>query len=292
MARALWKGSINFGLVALPVELLVADSSQSLDFDMLDKRDNSPIKYKRVNANTQKEVKWNDIVKGYKTKDGDYVIVTKEDFQKANVKATQTIDIMSFVNLEDVDVAYFEKPYYLKPAKGGAKPYALLHKTLLETGKVGIATVVIRTKQHLAAVMPRKDILILEILRFPDELHPREGVDIPKVTAPVSAKEIKMAKDLVESMSEKWDPKQYKDTYREDLMKMIKYKIKHGETESLPSNLEEGEPDEDGNVLDLMPLLRKSLEEGKSTRKAKSNSSSKPAKKKVKRGATKVHKQA
>lgn len=278
MARALWRGTINFGLVAMPVELMVVDHSNSIDLDMLDKRDNARIHFKRVNATTGKEVTWKNIVKGYKAPDGDYVIITDEDFRKANVKATQTIDIQSFVNLDDVDVVYFEKPYYLKATKGGEKPYALLYKTLLETGKIGIATIVIRKKQHLAAVMPKDGILVLEIMRFPDEIRDRKEMDLPRITAKVSPREVKMAKDLVASMSAEWEPGDYKDTYHDDLMKMIKYKIKHGKTKAVTEEAVEEESDS-GNVVDLMPLLRKSLE---------SSGSAHSRKKRVKRGTAKV----
>lgn len=282
MARALWKGTINFGLVAMPIELLVADASQAIDLDMLDERDNARIKYKRVNSSTGREVPWKSIVKGFKTKTGDYVVLTDKDLKKANVKASQTIDIASFVDVEAIDVRYFEKPYYIKPLKGGEKPYALLYRTLMETKKIGIATLVIRTKQHLAALMPRDGVLILEIMRFPDELRDRKQVGVSAVTAKVSPRELKMAKDLVASMTDEWNPKEYRDTYREDVMKMIKYKIKHGETESIPE-AETDEVESNGKVVDLMPLLRKSLES-----KGKSPST----RKRVKRGASKVSQQA
>lgn len=282
MARALWKGTITFGLVAMPVELLVADSSQSIDLDMLDERDNAPIRFKRFNSVTNKEVQWKNIVKGYKTKSGDYVVLTPEDLKRANVQASQSIDIQSFVDIEEVDVRYFEKPYYLKPLKGGDKPYALLYKTLLDTKKIGIATVVLRTKQHLAAVIPRDGSLILEIMRFPDELRDKKEVGVTPVKAAVNAREIKMAKVLVASMTTEWNPKEYKDTYREDVMKLIKYKIKHGETESIPEETSEA-VEVGGKVVDLMPLLRKSLEKSKPARATH---------KKVKRGSAKVSQQA
>lgn len=287
MPHALWKGTINFGLVAMPIEMLVADDTQSLDLDMLDSRDNAPIKFKRFNSVTNKEVQWKDIVKGYKTKGGDYVIITDEDFKRANVKATQSIDIQSFVDVKEVDVAYFEKPYYLKPAKGGDKPYALLYKTLMDTKKAGIATVVLRTKQHLAAVLPKDGNLILEIMRFPNEIRDKKKMGVTPVRTKISAREAKMAKDLVASMSTSWNPKEYHDTYHEDLLKMIKHKIKHGDTESIPQEAEEA-VDDGGKVLDLMPLLRKSLEQAKPHARKTAKKKATTKKKAVKRGSSKV----
>ncbi len=282
MAHAIWKGTINFGLVAMPVELVGADISQGLDLHMLDERDHAAIHFKRVNAVTHREVPWKSIVKAYKTDAGKYVIVTDKDMKKANVRATQTIDILSFVELKNVDVTYFDRPYYLKPTKGGEKPYALLRDTLKETEKVGISTVVIRTKQHLAAIMPKDDVLVLELLRFPDELKDKKEVGIPAIHAKVSAREIKMAKELVASMSSDWSPEEYHDTYREDLMKMINYKIKHGDTESIPQSQELEKTTSHSRVVDLMPLLRQSLEKSGHTPKPKNS------KKKVKRGPSKV----
>jgi DNA end-binding protein Ku len=204
--------------------------------------------------------------------------LTDKELKRANVKATQSIDIQSFVDLDNVDVRYFEKPYYLKPTKGGEKPYALLYKTLLQTKKIGIATVVIRTKQHLAAVMPRDGVLILEILRFADELRDKKASGVTTISAKLSPREMKMAKDLVASMTTDWDPSEYHDTYREDLMKLIRYKIKHGETESILAE-NDTETESHGKVVDLMPLLRKSLEKTKPS-------------KRVKRGSKKVSQQA
>lgn len=272
MAHALWKGTINFGLVSMPVELVVADQTHSIDLDMLDKRDQNPIKYKRYNAATHREVNWNNIVKGFKTESGEYVVLTDKDIKSANPKATQTIDIQNFVDVRDVNVAYFEKPYFIKPLKGGEKPYSLLYKTLMKTGKVGIATVVIRTKQHLAALISNDGMLMLELLRFSDELRSRKDIEInhPKV----SSSELKMASELVASMTAEWDPKQYKNTYKQDIMKMIRYKIKHGKTYT-PEVLEDESDLQSGKVVDLMPLLKKSLEGKKKKRRGVKRESSK-----------------
>lgn len=258
MPRSLWKGSISFGLVSIPVGLYTIDNSAGLDLDMLDKRDNARIHFKRVNAETGREVTWANIVKGYRYSGNKYVIITDEDLKKANVKATQTIDIESFVDLDEVDAIYFEKPYHVMPTKGGEKPYALLRDSLKKKKKIAIAKVVIRTKQHLAALMPIEDHLVLEILRFQHEIRNLDELKVPEPSKAVSTKELKMASDLIDAMSEKWDPKSYKDTYYDDVKKMIAYKVKHGETKSVEI------PEEDtssprGKVVDLMPLLRESL---------------------------------
>ncbi len=257
MPRALWKGSISFGLVSIPVGLYTIDNSAGLDLDMLDKRDHSRIHFKRVNAETGKEVPWANIVKGYNYSGNKYVIITDEDFKKANVKATQTIDIEHFVDLTEVETKYFEKPYHVTPTKGGEKPYALLRDSLKKKKKVAIAKVVIRTKQHLAALMPEGDHLILEILRFKHQIRDMKEVSVAKPANAVSAKELKMAFDLIDSMSDKWDPASYKDTYHEDVKKMIAYKVKHGQTKEVEGPAEEKV--KSAKVLDLMPLLRESL---------------------------------
>ncbi|MEZ0271370.1 MAG: Ku protein, partial [Methylophilaceae bacterium] len=161
MPRAIWKGAISFGLVHIPVELYPAESRKGLDLDMLDKRDFAPVGYKRYNKSTGKDIDWNDIVKGYEYEKGKYVVLTDEDLKRANVEATQTIDILSFVDSEEIPEIYFEQPYYLKPARGGAKVYVLLRETLKRAGKVGIAQVVIRTKQHVAALLPMDKAIVL-----------------------------------------------------------------------------------------------------------------------------------
>lgn len=265
MPRALWKGSISFGLVSIPVGLYTIDNSQGLDLDMLDKRNHARIHFKRVNAETGKEVKWADIVKGYNYSGNKYVVITAEDLKKANVKATQTIDIEHFVHLKDVETKYFEKPYQLMPTKGGEKPYALLRDALKKSNKVAIAKVVIRTKQHLAAVLVENDHLILEVLRFAHEVRNMSELKVPKPTSPITSKEMKMAADLIDAMTDDWQPEKYKDTYFDDVKKMIAYKVKHGETKEVEDTDEDETPTK-GKVLDLMPLLRESLA-GKSPKK-------------------------
>jgi DNA end-binding protein Ku len=260
--RALWNGAISFGLIHIPVNLYAAESPHQLDLDMLDKRDFSPIGFKRVNKNTGEEVKWEDIVKGYEYEDDRYVVLTPADIKRANPEATQTIDIMAFIEAEEISPIYFEQPYYLAPGKGGDKVYALLRETLRKSGKVAIAQVVIRVKQHLAALMPIGDMIVLNLLRYADEIRPMDEYKLPKIGSKktsVSEKEMQMAMSLVEGMTEDWKPDAFKDTYRDDLLAMINKRVKAKQTEVL--NEEEAPaPKAASNVVDIMALLKKSIE--------------------------------
>ncbi|HYG32587.1 MAG TPA: Ku protein [Methylophilaceae bacterium] len=263
MPRAIWKGAISFGLVHIPVELYPAESQKGLDLDMLDRRDFAPVGYKRYNKETGKDIDWNDIVKGYEYEKGQYVVLSDEDLKRANVEATQTIDIVNFVDTEEVPPIYFEQPYYLAPTKGGDKVYVLLRETLRKAGKIGIAQVVIRTKQRLAALMPMENAIVLNLLRYGDEIRPLKDITLPDATskkAAVSDKEIKMAMSLLEDMTEPWDPMAYHDTYREDVMALVEKKIKANQTKTVtqPEKDEERQPAA-SNVVDLMELLRKSI---------------------------------
>jgi DNA end-binding protein Ku len=229
---------------------------------MLDRRDFAPIGFKRYNKATGKEVSWDDIVKGYEYSDGEYVVLSDEDLRRANPEATQTIDILAFVNAEQVPLIYYEQPYYLAPGKGGDKVYALLRETLREVGKIGIANVVIRVKQHLAALVCVGDAIVLNTLRYPDEIRPTDELKIPAAdskAAQVTDKELQMAKALVEGMSEKWKPQQYHDTYREDLMALIKKKVAANQTKTLTEPEPEEEKPAKTNVIDLVALLQASL---------------------------------
>jgi len=263
MPRAIWKGAISFGLVHIPVELYPAESQKGLDLDMLDRRDFSPVGYKRYNKETGKDIDWNDIVKGYEYEKGQYVVLSDEDLKRANVEATQTIDIVNFVDTEEVPPIYFDQPYYLAPTKGGDKVYVLLRETLRKAGKIGIAQVVIRTKQRLAALMPMENAIVLNLLRYGDEIRPLQDINLPDATskkAAVSDKEIKMAMSLLEDMTEPWNPTAYHDTYREDVMALVEKKIKANQTKTVtqPDKDEERQPAA-SNVVDLMELLRKSI---------------------------------
>jgi DNA end-binding protein Ku len=280
MARAIWKGSISFGLVNIPVGLYAAETRDEIRFKLLDKKTMSPIHYKRVSEETTKEVAWEETVRGYEFSPGQYVVLSDEDLKRAAPEATQTIDIVDFVDLEEISPLYFDKPYYLGPDKKGTKAYALLRETLRRTGKVGIAKVVIRTRQYLAAVVARGDVLTLELLRYAHELRAPEEVDVPRGKEGVSEREIDMAERLVEGMVSAWDPEKYKDDYREDLMKMIEKRVEAGQLESSPEPAPKPK-EARSNVVDLMALLKQSVEEGGKPRKAASKSTSKkaPAKK-------------
>lgn len=265
MSRSLWKGSISFGLVNIPVLLYSAENRNSFDLTLLDRRDMKPVGFKRYNKKTGKEVAWEQIVKGYEYEKNRYVVLTDEDFRRANVEATQTIDILSFVRGEDISPTSFETPYFLAPDKRGEKGYALLRETLAKTGKAAIATVVIRTRQYIAAVIPWNEMMVLNTLRYANELRPTKELQIPTnslKTAGVTSRELEMATKLVEEMSERWKPAQYKDTYREDLMRLINKRIKAGKTEVV-TGPEEGEAqDKPGRakVVDLMALLKRSVQ--------------------------------
>jgi DNA end-binding protein Ku len=262
MARALWKGAIQFGLVNIPVELYPAEDRKSFKFSMLDKRDLSPVGYKRYSKKSGKEVEWSNIVKGYEYEKDQYVVLSDEDFRRANVKATQTIDIQAFVPADEVPLEYFETPYFLAPGPRGQKVYALLRETLRATKRIAIAQVVIRTTQHLAAVVVHDRALMLETLRYPDELREASGLDLPAEglkAAGVSPKEVELAKRLVDDMTEPWKPGEFKDTYHEDLMARIKEKIKQGQTKEITAPSKEGEERPRAQVIDLADLLKQSL---------------------------------
>ena len=263
MARGLWKGAISFGLVNVPVELYSAQKrSAEIDLTMLDKRDLAPVGYKRVNKASGKEVPWDDVVKGYEYEDDKYVVLSEEDFRRANPEAAKTVDIMAFVDLAEIAPHYFETPYYLAPGKRGEKAYALLRDAMAKAGKAGIATVVIRTKQYLAAVVPQGEALILNTLRYHNELKTAKDLDIPDKLEghKPSSKELDMALRLIDDMADDWKPERYRDTYHEDLMKRIEEKIKAGQTEEITEPEKEERASKGAQVVDLMALLRKSVE--------------------------------
>ena len=266
MARGLWKGAISFGLVNVPVELFSAQKrSAELDLTMLDKRDLAPVGYKRVNKASGKEVPWDDVVKGYEYEDDKYVVLSEEDFRRANPDASKTVDIMAFVELADIAPQYFETPYYLAPGKRGEKAYALLRDAMAKAGKAGIATVVIRTKQYLAALVPQGDALVLNTLRYHDELKSAKDLDIPEKLkgAKATSKELDMALTLVDDMADDWQPERYRDTYHEDLLKRIEEKVKAGQTEEVTEPEKAARPKKGADVIDLMSLLKKSVADGR-----------------------------
>lgn len=263
MPRPLWRGAISFGLVHIPVVLSSAENRNSFDLTMLDRRNMKPVGFKRYNKETEKEVGWDDIVKGYEYEKERYVVLTEEDFKRANVEATQTVDIMAFVDAEEVAPIYFETPYYLAPDKRGEKGYALLRETLKATNKIAIATVVIRTRQYLAALIPRDDVIVLNTLRYKNELKSAKDLDVPSgnlKASGVSSREIEMAKKLVDEMTDRWKPDRYRDTYHDDLMKLIDKRIKAGKTEVITEAGEDEKKPARGEVIDLMALLKRSVE--------------------------------
>jgi DNA end-binding protein Ku len=262
MARAIWTGTLGFGLVQIPVALHVAEDPDELEMTMLDKRDFSPIGYERVNKRTGKEVKWENIVKGHEHTKGEFVILSDEDFREANVEATRQIDILDFVDFSEIDPRYIDKPYYLAPLKAGKKSYALLREVLKRTGKAGIGKVVIRTRQHLAAVVARDKALLLVIMRFADELRDEKGLDLPDTslkTLGITPKELAMAERLVSGMVDEFQPKKYRDDYRRDLQKLIQRKVKAGEVNTLPESKPKSKPAPAPKVIDLADLLAKSV---------------------------------
>jgi DNA end-binding protein Ku len=267
--RALWKGAVSFGLVYIPVHMYTAARDSSLDLDLLDSRDFSPVGYQRYNKRTGKVVDWDNIVKGYEYRKGQYVALTDEDFRRANVEASQTIDIVSFAERADIPPEYFEMPYYLEPAEGGEKTYALLREAMQGGSKVAIGSFVIRGRQHFCAILVQGRALMLNTLRFAEEIMPADEIELPPANArqaKVTPQELAMARRLVEEMTGEWNPTAYRDTYRRDLMRRIKEKIRKRQTHVLTPATEPEEERPSAEVIDLMAVLRKSLKEGGGSR--------------------------
>jgi len=254
MARALWKGSIAFGLVNIPVELHTAVRDSRPHFRMLHAEDKSPVRFERVCQREGKPVAWDELVKGYEYEKGRFVVLTKDDFKSAALEKNRAIDIRSFVKPEEIDDRFFESAYFLVPPKGAERAYALLREAIRETGLVGIAPIVLRDAQHLAAVEVAKDALVLTLMRYAEELVDVSEYRFPHATD-VRKPELQMARTLVENLADKWDPAQYTDTYRENLMKIIKAKMKGKE-----AHLVEHVEPQNAEVVDLMERLRRSLE--------------------------------
>jgi DNA end-binding protein Ku len=253
MARALWKGSISFGLVNIPIELHTAVRNHRPKFRMLHAKDKSPVKFERVCIRDGHPVGWDELVKGYEYAKGHFVVLTKEDFQAAALEKTRTIDIIDFVKAEEIDDRFFETPYYLVPANGGERAYALLREAIRESGRTGIATFILRDAQHLAAVEVIDNAIVLSVMRFADELVDVSQFDLP-ATGSVRKPELDMAKALVNSLAAEWSPEKYTDKYRENLMKIIQGKVKGKDVTLVPSD----EPRQ-AKVVDLMERLRQSL---------------------------------
>ena len=264
MARPIWSGTISFGLLNIPVTLQSAQRNVDLHFRMLDARDKNPIRYERVNAETGEEVPWKEVVKAYEYSKGNYVVIDEEDIKAAAPEVTETVELEAFVDAKSIDPMYFEKPYYLVPGKRAEKGYVLLRELLQKTGKVGIARVVIRTRQYLAMLFPKGDALILDLLRFPQELIPLEEFSFPSAKTgkyKVNPRELKMAETLLDSMVADWDPEEYKDEFRDKLHSLLNQRIaKHKGTVKRSDEKSSSPANASTNVVDFMSLLKKSLD--------------------------------
>ncbi|HEV7779465.1 MAG TPA: Ku protein [Luteibacter sp.] len=286
MARPIWTGTLSFGLLNVPIRLMTAERRTDLHFRMLDQRDNTPVRYERVNAESGEEVPWKDIVKAFEYQKGSYVVLEEGDIKGAASDAHETVEIDAFVDAEEIPPTYFEKPYVMLPAKKAEKGYVLLRETLTKTGKVGIARVVIRTREYLAAVMPQGEALMLMLLRYPQELIDLDEYSLPEKSASayrITPREMDMAKSLIESMSGKWQPGNYRDEFRENLRKVIEKRLKSkGVTTTVEDEDERTPENATTNVVDFMSLLKKSIADKQRTPAKKT-----AAKKATKKTATK-----
>jgi DNA end-binding protein Ku len=263
MPRSIWKGAISFGLVNVPVGLYSAERPQELRFNQLDRRTMSRVREKRVDEKTGQEVPYEEIVKGYDTGGGRYIVLSEDELKRANPKATQTVNIIGFLSADEIDITYYARPFYLAPIGSGKKGYALLRAVLRETGRVAVAKVVIRTKEYLCAVVARDDVLVLETLRYAYELRDTSELDLPEADLDalgLSKPEITMAEQLIEAMATRWDPEAYHDTYRDDLLRVIEEKERTGAIEEVTAGEPAGEAEE-GKVVDIMALLRRSVDQ-------------------------------
>jgi DNA end-binding protein Ku len=270
VARAIWSGVISFGLVSVPVRMYTATESKELKFHFLDRRDMAPIGYDKVNKETGESVDPDNIVRGFEVDKGRYVELTEEDIDRLDIELTHAIDICDFVSIDEIDPIYFRKAYYLLPQEGAEKPYRLLVKALEETGRVAIAKVVIRNKQHLAAIRPVEGTLVLETMYYADEVRQPEQAPRPQVREP----EVEMAKTLIENLAAKWDPGKYHDRYRSELLDLLQKKAKG-------QKLPEPSTEEGGEVIDLMEALRQSVAATKKRRAAPAGRKTSGAKKKT-----------
>jgi DNA end-binding protein Ku len=279
MSRPIWKGHISFGLVNVPVVLMSAERRVDLSFRMIDSRNSARIRYERVNEETGEEVPWDKIVKGYEYDDGNYVLLSEEELQNASPELTKTIEIEQFVDLKDIDIRYFDRPYMLVPDKKGEKGYVLLREAIAASGKAGIAKVVIRGRQHLAALLAQGDALVLELLRFHQELIELSDFDLPSHELReygVQKKEIELASKLIAGMTMKWNASKFHDEYRDALMKLVERKIKSGQTEAI-EDLEQDEVPV-SQTLNFMDVLKRSVEHAEKGRtKSVRTTKTKPA---------------
>lgn len=293
MARSIWKGAIAFGLVNIPVSLASAESKPDIQFHMVDSKNHARIRYERVNSDTGEEVPWDRLVKGYEHDDGQFILLTDKDLEEVQPQLTKTIEISEFVSLEEIDPLLFDKPYYLEPDKRGRKAYALLREALRESGKAGISRVVIRTREYLSAMFVRDDVLVLMLLRFPQEIRASSKLELPSSSEKPAKKEMDLAIRLIDEMTTKWKPDDFHDEYRDALMGFIEKKIAGGETVD-DVKQPEGDEDTGDKVLDLADYLQRSFKKsgdaGKPAAKAatrKATAKKTPAKKAARKNASK-----
>jgi DNA end-binding protein Ku len=268
MARALWSGAISFGLLNIPVQLMPGERHTDLRFHMLDARDKARVRYDRINAETGEEVPWKDVVKAYEYRKGNYVVLEKEDLQAAAPESSESVDIEAFIDPAEVDLAYFDRPYYLVPTKKSEKGYVLLRETLRGANRAGLARVVIRTREHIALVMPKDDALMLLLLRYPQELIAADEYSFPTGNLKnyrLGKRELDMAQQLVESMSGAWEPKQYKDQFRAKLTKVIQARLRRKGAKLKAPKAEEAAEQTSDKVVDFMAVLKRSLDSNKRT---------------------------
>jgi DNA end-binding protein Ku len=289
MPQAIWKGHISFGLVNVPVSLFSAESSADLHFHLIDSRDAARVRYQRINAETGEEVPWDKIVKGYEFADGNYVLLSEKELEVAVGEPHRSIDIQEFVDLEDIPPKYFDRPYYLVPAKQGEKGYSLLRDAMADSGKVGIARVAIRTRQYLAALVADGHALTLNLLRFPQELKDPADLDVPTAKASdyrISPKEKKLATQLIAGMTADWKPQRYQDETRASLMALIEKKIEQGKTEAIEEPEEAEAEAEERGTINFIQALQKSVAKsaGRPARRRPGPSGKRPTRRKKKAG--------
>jgi DNA end-binding protein Ku len=293
MARSFWKGSLSFGLVEIPVRLQPATVSHDLAFTLLDRRNFAPVGNRRYNKNTGREIEWNDVVRGYEYEPDQYVVLSDEELKSVNVKATESIEILEFVPGDSIDSIYFDTPYYVEPVKKASKSYALLRAALERTGRVGIARVVLRTRQHTAALIVRESALVLNLLRYAHELRSTDDLDLPEAkSVKLSEAELRMAERLIGEMEGAWNPDRFQDEYHDEVLALVDRKVRSGqmhavlEPEAAPRRARAR-----SDVVDLMPLLKQSLEARASRDKAARGSAGrKPAKRKPARAKSPARK--
>ena len=290
MPRPIWKGHVSFGLVNVPVVLFSAEQRADISFRLIDSRNTARIRYERVNEETGEEVPWDNIVKGFEYESGNYVLMSDEELETASAEMTRTIEIDQFVDLSEIDIRFFDRPYVLVPDKNGEKGYVLLREAIAESGKAGIASVVIRSRQYLAAVIASGDAILLELLRFHQELRDLKGFELPGHNLremKVSKKEIELASQLIDGMTTQWDSSEHHDEYREVLMKMIEKKIKSGKTEAIDVESDEEDDEEEVQTINFMDVLKKSVAGASGRTKKKAVPAKKKAATKKKRAPAK-----